>query len=105
LNDRTRAFLKVQDGCDYNCSFCTIPAARGKSRSDTIEHVVSNVKKLAASGAKEVVLTGINLGDFGPPDSRREDYKEPAVARKENFFSLINELDKMKEYNATVSHL
>ena len=70
LNDRTRAFLKVQDGCDYNCAFCTIPAARGKSRSDTIEHVVSNVKKLAASGAKEVVLTGINLGDFGPPDPR-----------------------------------
>src|SRR3954454_9756706 len=65
LNDRTRTFLKVQDGCDYNCSFCTIPMARGKSRSDSIENVVNNVKQLAASGVKEIVLTGVNLGDFG----------------------------------------
>src|SRR6478735_8780684 len=65
INDRTRTFLKVQDGCDYNCSFCTIPMARGKSRSDLIEGVVANVKKLAANGVKEVVLTGVNLGDFG----------------------------------------
>jgi threonylcarbamoyladenosine tRNA methylthiotransferase MtaB len=65
LNDRTRSFLKVQDGCDYNCSFCTIPLARGHSRSDSIEGVLQNIRKLAESGAKEIVLTGINLGDFG----------------------------------------
>src|ERR1700704_3528824 len=65
INDRTRTFLKVQDGCDYNCSFCTIPMARGKSRSDHIDNVLSNVKTLAASGVKEIVLTGVNLGDFG----------------------------------------
>jgi len=65
LTDRTRTFLKVQDGCDYNCAFCTIPLARGHSRSDSIEGVLNNVKELAASGVKEIVLTGINLGDFG----------------------------------------
>jgi threonylcarbamoyladenosine tRNA methylthiotransferase MtaB len=69
LQDRTRTFLKVQDGCDYNCSFCTIPMARGKSRSDLIGNVVENVKQLATTGVKEIVLTGVNLGDFGglPP--------------------------------------
>ena len=62
LNDRTRTFLKVQDGCDYSCSFCTIPMARGKSRSDGIKNVVSNVQQIAASGnVKEIVLTGVNL--------------------------------------------
>src|SRR5258706_7349699 len=60
LNDRTRTFLKVQDGCDYNCSFCTIPLARGKSRSDTIDNVVKNVEQLAEKGVKEIVLTGVN---------------------------------------------
>ncbi len=65
INDRTRAFLKVQDGCDYNCSFCTIPLARGHSRSDSIAGVVANMRELATGGAKEIVLTGINLGDFG----------------------------------------
>ena len=88
INDRTRIFLKVQDGCDYNCSFCTIPLARGKSRSDSIENVISNVKKIAASGPKEIVLTGINLGDFGKGytgDKRNE----------ENFFDLISELDEV----------
>src|SRR6187549_1692271 len=69
INDRTRVFLKVQDGCDYNCSFCTIPLARGKSRSDSISNVVANVKAIAAQGAKEVVLTGINLGDFASSPS------------------------------------
>ncbi|HZK63786.1 MAG TPA: tRNA (N(6)-L-threonylcarbamoyladenosine(37)-C(2))-methylthiotransferase MtaB, partial [Puia sp.] len=64
-NDRTRAFLKVQDGCDYTCSFCTIPMARGRSRSDTISHVLENVRGLAAKGIQETVLTGVNLGDFG----------------------------------------
>jgi len=63
--DRTRSFLKVQDGCDYSCSFCTIPKARGRSRSDTVENVLSKISNLAASGIREVVLTGVNLGDFG----------------------------------------
>ena len=71
VSDRTRTFLKVQDGCDYNCSFCTIPMARGKSRSDSIENVVRNAHELAAKGVKEIVLTGVNLGDFGSPQVRR----------------------------------
>lgn len=83
LNDRTRTFLKVQDGCDYNCSFCTIPMARGKSRSDTIDNVLRNAHELAAAGVKEIVLTGVNLGDFG--DSNRT----------EDFFGLIRALDKV----------
>ncbi|HSK13500.1 MAG TPA: tRNA (N(6)-L-threonylcarbamoyladenosine(37)-C(2))-methylthiotransferase MtaB [Phnomibacter sp.] len=73
--DRTRTFLKVQDGCDYNCSFCTIPMARGKSRSDTIENVANNVRKLAAEGVKEIVLTGVNLGDFREPGSEADFYE------------------------------
>jgi len=64
LNDRTRTFLKVQDGCDYTCSFCTIPQARGKSRSDSIENVLKHANDLAAKGVKEVVLTVVNFGDF-----------------------------------------
>jgi threonylcarbamoyladenosine tRNA methylthiotransferase MtaB len=98
LNDRTRAFLKVQDGCDYTCSFCTIPQARGKSRSDTIENVISNAKHLAAHGVKEIVLTGVNLGDFKPslPTSAswRRDLEKSLV--EENFFSLIKELEKVE---------
>ncbi len=66
LKERTRIFLKVQDGCDYNCSFCTIPMARGKSRSDSIQNVLTNVEEITKDGStKEIVLTGINLGDFG----------------------------------------
>ncbi len=65
FGDRTRSFMKVQDGCDYKCSFCTIPQARGKSRSDTVESAVANAEKIAALGIKEIVLTGVNLGDFG----------------------------------------
>jgi threonylcarbamoyladenosine tRNA methylthiotransferase MtaB len=65
FGDRTRSFLKVQDGCDYKCSFCTIPLARGQSRSDSIEHVLEKANELEQKGAKEIVLTGINLGDFG----------------------------------------
>lgn len=78
---RTRSFLKVQDGCDYNCSFCTIPLARGQSRSDTIKHILENVHQLAGNGVKEIVLTGVNLGDFGEGT--------------ENFYQLIQELDKI----------
>ncbi len=65
LDERVRAFVKVQDGCDYKCSFCTIPLARGKSRSDTPERVVERVRRLADAGIKEIVLTGVNLGDYG----------------------------------------
>ncbi|GAC1426019.1 MAG: tRNA (N(6)-L-threonylcarbamoyladenosine(37)-C(2))-methylthiotransferase MtaB [Flavisolibacter sp.] len=65
VNERTRAFLKVQDGCDYSCSFCTIPMARGKSRSDQIENIINSAKEISAKGIKEIVLTGVNLGDFG----------------------------------------
>jgi threonylcarbamoyladenosine tRNA methylthiotransferase MtaB len=99
-NDRTRTFLKVQDGCDYNCSFCTIPMARGKSRSDSIANVVANVTELAASGIKEIVLTGVNLGDFTPPSPLKGELEKTDAKRlkgdfdnKENFFSLIKELD------------
>ena len=88
INDRTRVFLKVQDGCDYNCSFCTIPMARGKSRSDSIENVIANVRKLAEQGAKEVVLTGVNLGDFGKPKALLQ-RKGLKAKNKENFFHLI----------------
>jgi threonylcarbamoyladenosine tRNA methylthiotransferase MtaB len=89
LNDRTRTFLKVQDGCDYTCSFCTIPMARGKSRSDSIENVLRNARELAASGVKEIVLTGVNLGDFGKgPDGNKKN--------EESFFHLIQELDKVE---------
>lgn len=88
LNDRTRTFLKVQDGCDYNCSFCTIPLARGHSRSDSIQGVIDNVKELAATGTKEIVLTGINLGDFGKGD-------EGGKRREENFYDLIQQLDNI----------
>lgn len=83
MNDRTRTFLKVQDGCDYNCSFCTIPMARGKSRSDTIDNVIKNVNDVLSKGTKEIVLTGVNLGDFGGTD-KDLDYK---------FIDLVKELD------------
>lgn len=94
INDRTRTFLKVQDGCDYTCSFCTIPQARGKSRSDSIASVVRNAQKIAQRGSKEIVLTGVNLGDFGKgPDGSGS----PSIfQRKENFFGLIQELDKVE---------
>ena len=87
-NSRTRAFLKVQDGCDYKCSFCTIPLARGKSRSNSIENVVKNVKEIISNGIKEIVLTGINLGDFG---KRQSD----SFVTNEDFLGLIKTLDKI----------
>lgn len=86
INDRTRTFLKVQDGCDYSCTFCTIPLARGNSRSDTIENVVNNAEKIVGEGVKEIVLTGVNTGDFGIRDGKRQD----------KFIDLIKELDKVE---------
>ncbi len=88
LTDRTRSFLKVQDGCDYNCSFCTIPMARGKSRSDTVENVIRNAEQLASTGVKEIVLTGVNLGDFGKGADGNKKHEE-------NFFDLVKALDKV----------
>ncbi len=88
VSDRTRTFLKVQDGCNYNCSFCTIPMARGKSRSDTIENVITNATTLASQGVKEIVLTGVNLGDFG----RGADGNK---ILEENFLDLVKALDEV----------
>ena len=87
VKERTRIFLKVQDGCDYNCSFCTIPMARGKSRSDSIDNVITNVQEIANGGAKEIVLTGINLGDFGKGYTGGRKHEE-------NFFDLIKALEE-----------
>jgi threonylcarbamoyladenosine tRNA methylthiotransferase MtaB len=93
FGDRTRSFLKVQDGCDYTCAFCTIPLARGNSRSDTIENVIKNARKIGESGVKEIVLTGVNLGDFGygitidPNGKNKKQY---------SFFDLVKELDKVE---------
>lgn len=81
--DRTRSFLKIQDGCDYFCSYCTIPLARGRSRSDTIGNVVSNAEEIVKKGIREIVLTGVNIGDFGRQSG-------------ESFFGLIKVLDKIE---------
>ena len=99
VNERTRVFLKVQDGCDYNCSFCTIPMARGKSRSNRTDEIINSVKAITAGGAKEIVLTGINLGDYGKGGpllpSPEGGGKNPASKKHgENFFDLIRELDE-----------
>lgn len=97
LNDRTRTFLKVQDGCDYNCSFCTIPLARGKSRSDSIESVIRNAEHLAKHGVKEIVLTGVNLGDFRAVESPEGGSLISYPKKNEgNFFDLVRELDKVE---------
>ncbi len=82
IGDRTRSFLKVQDGCDYFCSFCTIPLARGKSRSDTIANVIRQVEEIVATGIKEIVLTGVNTGDFGQGTA-------------ENFLQLLQAIEKV----------
>lgn len=84
--DRTRTFLKVQDGCDYSCTFCTIPLARGNSRSDSITNIVKHANEIAASGVKEIVLTGVNTGDFGIMDGERQ-YR---------FIDLIKKLDEVE---------
>src|SRR5688572_5464836 len=88
FGDRTRTFLKVQDGCDYSCTFCTIPQARGKSRSDTVENVVRSAQEIAESGVKEIVLTGVNLGDFGIQEDK---------GRVETFYELAQALDEQVE--------
>jgi threonylcarbamoyladenosine tRNA methylthiotransferase MtaB len=82
-NDRTRSFLKIQDGCDYHCSYCAVARARGESRSDTIENVLSNIEKIAQLNCKEVVLTGVNTGDFGRKNG-------------ETFFQLLHEINTRK---------
>jgi len=86
INDRTRTFLKVQDGCNYHCAFCTIPLARGKSRSDSSENIIKSAKQIASEDVKEIVLTGVNTGDFGIQDGKR----------KERFIDLIKELDQVE---------
>jgi threonylcarbamoyladenosine tRNA methylthiotransferase MtaB len=85
VGDRTRSFLKIQDGCDYKCSFCTIPLARGKSRSDTPENVLKNAKDLAAKGVKEIVLTGVNTGDYGK-----------GIEGDFTFFDIVKRLDEVE---------
>lgn len=86
MHDRTRTFLKVQDGCDYSCSFCTIPLARGNSRSDSIQNIVATAQNIAQTDVKEIVLTGVNTGDFGIQQG----------VRKERFIGLIKELDNVE---------
>ena len=92
LGDRTRSFLKVQDGCDYKCTYCTIPQARGKSRSGTISEILDNVKHLVASGVKEIVLTGVNIGDYGIFDTKTK-------KRETNFYELISNIDLIPDLN------
>lgn len=92
FGDRTRSFLKVQDGCDYKCTFCTIPLARGKSRSDEVVNVVKNAQKIADLGVKEIVLTGVNIGDFGNGTAVIEGERPKKEAM---FIDLIKELDKI----------
>ncbi|WP_040490472.1 tRNA (N(6)-L-threonylcarbamoyladenosine(37)-C(2))-methylthiotransferase MtaB [Indibacter alkaliphilus] len=86
INDRTRTFLKVQDGCNYGCAFCTIPLARGKSRSDTIDNILESAREISQTDVKEVVLTGVNIGDFGIQDGKR----------KEKFEDLVRALDEVE---------
>ncbi|MGD1946312.1 MAG: tRNA (N(6)-L-threonylcarbamoyladenosine(37)-C(2))-methylthiotransferase MtaB [Croceivirga sp.] len=89
IGDRTRAFLKVQDGCDYKCTYCTIPLARGISRSDALENVLKNATEIAAQGIKEIVLTGVNIGDYGKGEFGNKKHKH-------TFFELVQALDRIK---------
>lgn len=88
IGDRTRAFLKVQDGCDYKCTYCTIPLARGISRSDTIQNVLNNAKEIAGRDIKEIVLTGVNIGDYGKGEFGNKRHEH-------TFLDLISELDRV----------
>jgi len=89
IGDRTRAFLKVQDGCDYKCTYCTIPLARGISRSDTMDNVLKNAKEISAQGIKEIVLTGVNIGDYGKGEFGNKKHEH-------TFLDLVTELDKVE---------
>ena len=88
IGDRTRAFLKVQDGCDYKCTYCTIPLARGISRSDTLQNVIDNAKEISSKGIKEIVLTGVNIGDYGKGEFGNKKHEH-------TFLELVKELDKV----------
>jgi len=92
IGDRTRAFLKVQDGCDYKCTYCTIPLARGISRSDALENVLSNASEIAAQGIKEIVLTGVNIGDYGKGEFGNKKHQH-------TFFDLVKALDTVEGIN------
>jgi threonylcarbamoyladenosine tRNA methylthiotransferase MtaB len=89
IGERTRAFLKVQDGCDYKCTYCTIPLARGISRSDTLENVLKNAKEITAKGIKEIVLTGVNIGDYGKGELGNKKHEN-------TFYDLVEALDKVE---------
>lgn len=89
IGDRTRAFLKVQDGCDYKCTYCTIPLARGISRSDTLENVLQNAKHISEQGIKEIVLTGVNIGDYGKGEFGNKTHEH-------TFYELVQALDSVK---------
>ncbi len=89
IGDRTRAFLKVQDGCDYKCTYCTIPLARGISRSDTLQNVLHNASEIAAQGIKEIVLTGVNIGDYGKGEFGNKKHEH-------TFLELVKALDLVK---------
>lgn len=89
IGDRTRAFLKVQDGCDYKCTYCTIPLARGISRSDTLENVLKNAKEISEQNIKEIVLTGVNIGDYGKGEFGNKKHEH-------TFLDLVTELDKVE---------
>ncbi|QHI38908.1 Threonylcarbamoyladenosine tRNA methylthiotransferase MtaB [Kordia antarctica] len=89
IGDRTRAFLKVQDGCDYKCTYCTIPLARGISRSDTLENVLKNAKEISEQNIKEIVLTGVNIGDYGKGEFGNKKHEH-------TFLELVQELDKIE---------
>lgn len=89
IGDRTRAFLKVQDGCDYKCTYCTIPLARGISRSDTMKNVLQNAKEISEKGIKEIVLTGVNIGDYGKGEFGNKKHEH-------TFLDLVSELDKVE---------
>ena len=89
IGDRTRAFLKVQDGCDYKCTYCTIPLARGISRSDALENVLKNAREISEQNIKEIVLTGVNIGDYGKGEFGNKTHEH-------TFLDLVTELDKVK---------
>jgi threonylcarbamoyladenosine tRNA methylthiotransferase MtaB len=89
IGDRTRAFLKVQDGCDYKCTYCTIPLARGISRSDELQNVLHNAKEISKQNVKEIVLTGVNIGDYGKGEFGNKKHEH-------TFFELVQALDEVE---------